>query len=205
MTKSLHHHPVVLKLPDSTPALILRGQNIVLVMRGSAWFSSLLPLLAVVSADLDDLQAVEAAALTRAKGAASARDDKKKKVIDDLTGLAGQVQSIVDQQPGEAATITAAAGMFQKKSSARSKPELAATMGEAPGQVLVRAKAVKGSAYEWQYSIDGGLTWVALHLTTVANTSVTGLAQGTTCLFRFRTTRRDVTGDWSPTLSFYVH
>ena len=78
-------------------------------------------------------------------------------------------------------------------------------MGPAPEQVTVRAKAVRGSAYEWQYSIDGGLTWISISLTTVAHTSVMGLARGATCLFRFRTTRGSVTGDWSPTLSFYVY
>jgi hypothetical protein len=205
MTKSLQHHPVVLKLPDSTSELILRGQNIVLMMTGSAWFGSLLQVLGEVTTDLDDLQVAQATSLTRAKGSASARDDKKKKVIDDLTGLAQAVQKIVDQNPGVAATITAEAGMFQKRSSARSKPELAAAMGAAPGQVTVRAKAVRGSAYEWQYSIDGGLTWMVAGLTTVAHTSVAGLAQGTTCLFRFRTTRGSVTGDWSQIASLYVH
>jgi hypothetical protein len=204
MTKSLQHHPVVLKLPDPAPALILRGRNIVLVMTESAWFSSLLPLLAVVTTDLDDLMHAEATARTRAEGAASARDVAKKKVIDDLTGLAREVQNIVDRHPGEAGAIIAAAGMFQKKRSARAKPNLAAVMGPAPGQVLVRARAVKGSAYEWQCSTDDGATWATLGLTTVANTSVAGLARGTTCLFRFRTTRGSVTSGWSPTASFYV-
>jgi hypothetical protein len=205
MTTSLQHHPVVLKLPDAVPKLILRGRHIVLVMTDGVWFSALLPLLAVVTKDLDDLLAAEATARTRAQGAASARDVTKKKVIDDLTGLAREVQNIVDQQPGEAATITEAAGMFQKRSSARAKANLAAVMGPSPGQVIVRARAVKGASYEWQCSTDGGVTWVAVGLTTVANTSVAGLARGTTCLFRFRTTRRDVTGAWSQTLSFYVY
>jgi hypothetical protein len=95
--------------------------------------------------------------------------------------------------------------MFQKKSSARPKPDLAAAMGKTPGQVIVRARAVRGSAYEWQSSTDGGATWLSLGITTVANTSAAGLARGTTCLFRFRTTRGSVTGDWSPTISFYMY
>jgi hypothetical protein len=202
MTKSLHHHPVVLKLPDSTPELIMRGLNIVLVMKGSAWFTSLLPLLAGVATDLDDLETAEANSRSRAKGAASARDDQKKKVIDDLTGLAGEVQHIVDQNVGEAATITAAAGMFQKRSSVRSKSNLEAVRGPSAGQVLVRARAVRGAAYEWQWSTDGGATWISLGLTTVASTKVVGVARGTSCLFRFRTTRRDVTSGWSETFGF---
>jgi len=205
MTKSLHHTPVVLKLPDAAPALILRGQYIVLAITNSSWLANLLPLLAGVTADLDELYAAETTALTRAKGASSARDDKKKKVVGSLTGLAGQVQIVVDQHPGEAATIAASAGMYLKQSSARPKPELAAAMGPAPGQVLVRARAVRGSAYEWQWSTDDGETWAAIGLTTVAHTSVGGVARGTTCLFRFRTTRGSVTGDWSQPFSFYAY
>lgn len=205
MTKSLQHQTVVLKLPDSTPALILRGRHIVLMITESTWFASLLTLLAGITTDLDDLQTAQATSMTRAKGAASARDDAKKKVIDDLTDLAGEVQRIVDQNPGEGATITEAAGMFQKKSSARSKPNLAAVKGEAPGLVLVRARAVKGSAYEWQWSTDDGATWVSLGLTTVAHTSVAGVARGTTCLFRFRTTRGSMTGAWSPSVELFAY
>jgi hypothetical protein len=206
MTKSLNHHTVVLKLPDAVPALLLRGRHIVLAMTESAWFSGLLALIAVVSTDLDDLQASEVTVLTRVEGAAAARDVIKKKVVDGLTGLAFQVQTIVDQaQPGQAPAITEAAGMFQKKSSARPKANLAATMGQIPGQVLVYAKAVKGAAYEWQISTDDGATWVALALTTCASTSATGLARGTSCLFRFRTTRRNVTDGWSESASICVH
>lgn len=95
--------------------------------------------------------------------------------------------------------------MYQKRSSARPKPELAAAMGPSPGQVIVRAKAVRGAAYEWQMSTDGGATWVDVGLTTVATTGVGGLVKGTTCLFRFRTTRRNVTGGWSQSIGFFVH
>ncbi len=126
-------------------------------------------------------------------------------MVDGLKGLAGEVQKIVDQNVGEAATIAATAGMYLKGSSARSKPDLAASMGKAPGQVVVRARALKGAAYEWQMSTDGGVTWVSLGITTVANTSVLGLARGTACLFRFRTTRGKVTGDWSAPAGFFVY
>ncbi len=205
MTKSLQHQQVVLKLPDSTPALILRGRHIVMVMTQSSWFANLLSLLNAVSLDLDTLQTAQATSSTRARGAASARDDAKKKVIDDLTGLAGEVQRVVDQNVGEGPTITEAAGMYQKKKSARSKPDLAAVKGDAPGLVLVRARAVKRAAYEWECSTDGGATWVSLGLTTVAHTSVAGVARGTTCLFRFRTTRGSATGAWSQTVGFYMY
>ena len=74
-----------------------------------------------------------------------------------------------------------------------------------PGEVLVRAKAVKGRAsYEWQYSIDGGKTWLAMGTTTVANTSLPGMTAGAALMFRFRTTVKKTTSDWSATVSFTV-
>jgi hypothetical protein len=102
--------------------------------------------------------------------------------------------TILQHQP---VVLTQAAGMFQKKPGGRAKPEIVAVKGPAPGLVIVRARAVRGAAYEWQMSTDGRVTWVAVALTTVASTSVSGLARRTDCLFRFRTTRRDVTGTWS--------
>jgi hypothetical protein len=205
MTKSLQHHTVVLKLPDPVPALLLRGRHVVMAITNSAWLSGLLAQLPPVTAALDDLDTLEVATRSRAAGSAAVRDDQKKTVVDALTGLAAGVQAIVNQQPNDAAAIIASAAMFEKGSSARAKPGLAASMGPVPGQVLVRAKAVKRAAYEWQMSTDDGVTWVAVALTTVANTSVTGLARGTTCLFRVRTTRGSVTTGWSQILGFFVH
>ncbi len=74
----------------------------------------------------------------------------------------------------------------------------------APGEVIVRAKAVKGASYEWQYSLDGGKTWIAMGTTTVANTTLLGMTVATTVMFRFRTTVKKTTSDWSPTISFFV-
>jgi hypothetical protein len=205
MTASLQRHPVVLYLPESVPALILYGRHVVLVMTNNAWFPSPDPDLATVTADLDALEESEATARGRAKGAAAKRNLAKKKVCDDLARLRGYVQTVVDLSPGEALAITASAGMLQRIVVARFKPDLAAVLGPTPGEVLVSARARRGSAYEWQYSIDGGATWIAMGFTTVANSSVTGLARGTTCLFRFRRTRVKTTGDWSQIISFFVH
>jgi hypothetical protein len=196
---------IVLKLPRVVALLIVFVQHVVQAMTNNPWFVSLAALLATTSADLAALQAAEAAALTRAKGAAAARNDKRKVVVDDLILLKNGVQTVVNQNPGQAATIIESAGMFQKKVTARSKPHLAAAMARVnPGEVLVRAKAVKGASYEWQYSLDGGKTWLPAGTTTVANTSVLGMTVGTTLLFRFRTTLKKTTSDWSPTISFFV-
>jgi hypothetical protein len=79
-------------------------------------------------------------------------------------------------------------------------------MGSVPGLIVILAKAVKrGAAYEWQYSTDGGKTWVAMGITTVADTTLLGATPGTTYSFRFRTTRKAATSDWSMVATLFVH
>jgi hypothetical protein len=196
---------IVLKLPKVVALLILFAQHVVQAMTNNPWFASLAALLAQTTADLALLQAAQATALSRAKGAAEARNDKLKAVVDDLILLKSGVQTVVNQNPGQAASIIESAGMFQKQVTLPSKPNLGAKMAAVnPGEVMVRAKATKGASYEWQYSLDGGKTWLAMGTTTVANTSVLGMTVGTTLLFRFRTTVKKTTSDWSPTLSFFV-
>jgi len=45
------------------------------------------------------------------------------------------------------------------------------------------ASAGHRASYDWEYSADGGKTWVLLPSTLQAKTSVTGLAAGTTVQF----------------------
>ena len=198
---------VALRLPRIIALLIVFGRRVVQAMTGNPWFASLAALVTTTSADLDALYAAQATALTRAKGTAATRDLKKKAVVDDLNGLKAGVQLVMNQNPQQAAAIAESAGMWEKKPGARWKAALAARMGVAPGEVLVRAKKVpgRGIAYEWQCSSDGGKTWIGMGTTTVADTSALGLTVGTTYQFRFRTTLKKKTGDWSDSISFVVH
>jgi hypothetical protein len=69
---------------------------------------------------------------------------------------------------------------------------------------LVTALAGKRASYEWQYSVDGGKTWVAAPATLQAKTSVAGLAAGTTVQFRYLAVTKAGQGDWSPAVSLLV-
>jgi len=196
---------IVLKLPKVVALLIVFVQHVVQSMTNNPWFASMAALVATTGTDLAALITAQAKALTKAKGAVEARNDAQKVVIDDLKLLKSGVQTVVNQNPGQAATVIESAGLFQKKVTLPSKPNLEALMAPVtPGEVLVRARAVKRASYEWQYSLDGGKTWLAMGTTTVANTSLLGMTPSTTVLFRFRTTVSKTTSDWSPTISFFV-
>ena len=196
---------IALKLPRAIALLIVFVQHVVQAMTNNPWFSALAALVATTGTDLAALQVAQAKALTKAKGAAEARDDAKKVVVDDLKLLKSGVQTVVNQNPGQAATIIESAGFFQKKVTLPKKPNLEALKAPVtPGEVLVRARAVKRASYEWQYSLDGGKTWLSMGTTTTANHSVLGMTVGTTVLFRFRTTVKKTTSDWSPSITYFV-
>ena len=196
---------IVLKLPKVVALFIVFVQHVVQAMTNNPWFASLAALVTTTAADLAALQVAQAKALSRAKGAAEARDDAKQLVVNDLLLLKCGVQVAVNQNPGQAATIIESAGLFRKLVTLPSKPNLAAVMAPVnPGEVLVRAKAVKRACYEWQYSLDHGASWLPMGSTTVANTSLLGMTVGAIVLFRFRTTVKKTTSDWSPTVSFRV-
>jgi hypothetical protein len=197
---------ITLSLPQVVALLIVYGRHVVQCMTNNPSFPSPNPALATVSKDLDDLETSEANVHARTKGAAAVREVKRKTVVEDLTSLKQYAQTTANQNPENAIAIIESAGMSLKKASAHHKPALQALMGLLAGEVLLRARAAgRSAAYEWQYSADGGKTWVALPLTNGAKTSVQGLSVGTTYLFRFRATVKNTIGDWSQNVSLFVH
>jgi len=201
-----NRNPVAMNLPTTVALLIVFGRHVVQKMTGNPWFASLAAMLVAFSAHLDALEKSEATAKGKGKGAASARNDDLKVVLDDLNGIQAAVQDTANRNAAQADTIIESAGLSSKKRGRYQKPPLSARMAAVPGLVTVRAKAVKrGAAYEWQYSMDGGSTWVPMGTTTVASTVLQGVKVGVTYEFRFRTTRNAATSEWSQTVSLYVH
>lgn len=198
---------IALNLPKAVPELLLFGRHVVVSMKGSLYLPSPSPPLAILSDDLDTLEAAEVLVLGRGLGAVAARDLAQRRVEADLEAEKAYVLWITVQTPELADAIITSSGMTRKKFTKYQKPFLDASMGPAPGQVILRAKAVarKGASYEWQFSSDGGETWLTSGYTTMADTSVPGLTPGTTYLFRFRSTIRRVTSDWSQSLRFVAH
>jgi hypothetical protein len=60
------------------------------------------------------------------------------------------------------------------------------------------------ASYEWQYSTDGGKTWVTAPPTLQAKTTVAGLVPGATVQFKYRPVTRAGGADWSQPISLMV-
>jgi hypothetical protein len=203
--KSVHRSLAILKLPNVIAALIAYAQAITTAMTNNPRFPSPVPALAVVTAAIAALQSAQSLALARTKGAVTARNDRKAALIALLQQLRMYVQTVADGDLENSAAIIQSAGIAVKKTAVRRPRVFDAVQGAVSGTVkLVTASAGKRGSYDWEYSTDGGKTWLLLPSTMQAKTTVTGLTPGATVQFRYRALTKIGEGDWSQPLSFIV-
>jgi hypothetical protein len=161
--------------------------------------------LAAVSAAVGDLQTAETAALARTKGAVATRNDKRAALVVLLTQLRGYIQTTADSSAENGAAIIESAGVAVRKTPTRRARAFAAKPGAVSGTAKVVAKtAGRRASYEWQYSTDGGKTWIIAPVTLQAKTTIAGLAPGATVLFKCRPVTRAGEGDWSQPASLVI-
>jgi hypothetical protein len=204
-TKPTHRPIAALGLPRTISLVLVYAENIVTRMTGNPHFPTPTPNLASVTARIGDLRVAEAAALARTKGAATVRNQKRTALVSDLQALRGYVQTVADADPGNAAAIIESAGLAVRKTATHHARALAAKRGSVSGVATITAKVVsRRASYEWQYSTDGGKTWITAPATLQAKTTVSGLLAGSTVQFRSRTVTRAGEGDWSQPVSLMI-
>ena len=200
-----HRAIAVLKLPKKVPDLIELGQVIIKGLTGNAFIPNPNPSVAVVQAGLDDLVACQATAKVRTSGAVALRNSKKQAFITLLEAVKTNAQSVADANPESGPAIIQSAGLGLRKSPARKQLGFHAKLGTVSGAVKVVAPAAaRRASYEWQYSTDGGKTWVDLRSTLQSRTSLSGLTPQTTVMFRYRAVVKTGEGDWSTPISILV-
>src|SRR5580698_1708010 len=204
--KSIHRATITLGIPGKIADLILYATNIVQKLTNNPSFPTPTPTVAVLAAAVNDLHNAETTALSRAKGSATVRNDKRTALVALLQQLDGYVQSVADATPETGAAIIESAGLTVRKNTPRGKRPFAAKPGALSGTVVVTAVAAgQRSSYEWQYSTDGGKTWVFAPATTQGKTTIAGLPSGTTVQFRYlAVTPKGGQGDWSAAVSLLV-
>jgi hypothetical protein len=204
-SKTTHRALASLKLPTKVPALITYCQGIVTAMTGNASFPNPTPPLATVTTAINALQTAETAALARAKGAVATRNEKRAALVQMLQQLKGNIQSAADANPDNSASIIQGAGIAVKKTPVRAPRVFGAKPGDVSGSVKLETdSAARRASYEWEYSVDGGKTWVTAPATLQAKTTVSGLTPGATVTFRYRPVTKVGEGDWSQPTSIIV-
>ncbi|MFO0761383.1 MAG: hypothetical protein U0359_33200 [Byssovorax sp.] len=207
MTSSMLNRPIaVLPLPKQNYALITFATAVHDAMAKNPNFPAPVPPLADFKDDIDALADAETKAAMKTKGAAAARDAKKKRVLVGLWHERDYVQSIADDEPdpADAAAVIKSAFMEVRKPPVWNKSDLEARDGEVSGSVLLVAKAIgPRTTYFWQYSLDQQ-AWTNAGETLRAKTTLTGLPAGHLCWFRFRALMPNGPVDYSQPVSLLV-
>ncbi len=205
-TQSVRRPTITLALPRSVPALLSYAQGIVRRMTGNQTVPNPTPTLAAVTAAIDELQLAETGALSRIKGAVAARNEKRTALVGLLQQLRAHIQSIADANPTNAASIIGSTGVAVRKTPTRRARAFTAKPGPVSGVAKVVAEAVaRRASYDWEYSSDGGKTWISAPSTLQAKTTVAGLLPGSTVQFKYRAVTKTGPGDWSQPVSLMVH
>jgi hypothetical protein len=196
----------VLKLPKySVPRFISRARSIVLSMTGNTWFPSPTPPIATLEAALEALAAAEAATYGAGPEQTTIRDAKRDALKLLLEELRNQVQSVANANPEHAVAIIVGAGMHVKDRRTPGLLGFRLRDGRVSGEVDALTDAAGNRAsYEWAFSLDGGITWMAWETTTKARTTIRGLPPGVRVVVRYRTGVNGVTSDWCQPLSIIV-
>jgi hypothetical protein len=200
-----HRSIVSLKLPKPVPKLITYATGIVTAMTSNPSFPTPVPALATVTAAIAALQAAETTALARTKGAVLTRNEKATALVALLQQLKSYIQTQADANLENGASIIGSAGVAVKKTVVRSPRAFGAKPGAVSGTAkLVTVLAGHRASYEWEYSTDGGKTWVTAPVTLQAKTTIAGLTAGTTVQFRSRPVTKTGEGNWTQPVSLVV-
>jgi hypothetical protein len=194
-----------LKLPRSVPALIALARSMVTSMTSNALFTTPDPTLAAVTAATNELETAQTAAKARTHGAVAARNDKRAVLVTLLEQLKAYIQKTADANLEIAPTVIQSAGIQVRKVPAHAARVFGAKPAAVSGSVILHAvSAARRASYEWQYSTDGGKTWVQAPGTLQTKTTIAGLTPGATVTFRYRALTKTGEGDWSQAASIIV-
>jgi hypothetical protein len=197
----------------SFPSLILRAQAVQAAVAGNATqLPSAQPTPAVLLTQIQTLQVAQQRTIAKEPGATADRNAAGDVVITSLEELRTYVQGLCDASPEKAAQLAAAASMKMIVTTPAAKPVIAAKLGVASGSVVLRAnkhalvgKTAAMCTFNWEYSLDGQKTWVAVLGTPLAETTITGLPALATVSFRVSVTMKKVMGAYCQAMAIIVH
>lgn len=195
----------VLRMPRRMAELFIYATTVLKQMGGNAYFPNPYPPLAEVQTAADDFHAAEVATLMWTKGTVALRNSKRLVLVGLLEQLITYVQSVADAKLEEAPAIIQSSGFSLRKTPPLPLLGFNAKRGSASGSVkIVAPAAARRAAYDWEYSTDGGSTWLTLPSTLRSRTSLTGLTPLTTVQFRYRALTKAGEGAWSQPISIIV-
>ena len=199
------HFTVALHMPTRTSDLVTYARNLVKLLNANPSFPTPVPSLAAITTATDELAAAQTATLTRTKGAVATRNEKRAVLVRLIKQLGHYIQTVADASPDGGASIIESIGLAVRKAPTRRARAFEAKPGDISGTAsVVAVTASRRASYEWQYSTDGGKTWIAAPATLQAKTTIAGLVPGATVAFRYRPVTKAGEGDWSQPVSLLI-
>lgn len=164
---------------------------------------------------ITDVQAAQVAVRTRVIGAAATRDVHLRALIGGMETERVFIQALADTTPSHAIQLIQNAGLVVAASTASTKLLLVLRNGPQPGSVacdanvglLVGAEAKHPYAarfYGWQYTVDGGDTFLPSATTATGKALLTGLTPLTVVGVRVNITLGGVTSEWTDVATILV-
>jgi hypothetical protein len=200
---SIQETQVALNLPEPVSSLIIKSKSIEKAMTGNAYFTESATRVTDLGKANDNLVKSEAGFNTTPPSVSrETRDGHKIVVKNILRKLRGDVQDVVDDNPGAALEIIASACMDYKRKAHRGKRQNDAVNGDEEGTVLLTAMG-KGP-HEWRMSTDQK-EWTSLPPTRTSQTTVDDLIPGTVYFFQNKPilSGNDTT-DWSQIIKLRI-
>ncbi len=165
--------------------------------------------------DLENFIAAFTQAIKNSKSRLLDSAAQKKSAKSDLYGSLKDALAFVNNlawtQPSNGAAIITGAKMVEKGANTNKKQGFVVRQGKATGEALLIAVALMldgkylKATYFWQYSLDGGVTWIDLPTTTKANTMIAGMTAGVPAKFRKRTSSTKTgLSKWCTAIDFTV-
>jgi hypothetical protein len=203
--QSIQKSYVSLKLPRPVALLVTYVQSVLAAMTNNPHFPSPTPPLATILAAVTALLQAEAAALARTRGAVVVRNDAKAALVTLMHQLQGYIQTTADADPENGGAIIQSSGLPARKMPTHPARVFAVKTGALSGSVdVVAPTAARRASYEWEYSLDGGKTWVDAGPSLQAKKTISALPVGTSVQFRFRGVTKAGPLDWSQPLALMV-
>jgi len=207
-------HRVIVKVdpqPNTAAGWLAKSKSVnSAATANAATFTSIAALLTQLGADVKLLDDAQAKAANRGKNETKVRNAQWRALQKSLRAFAAGVQGLCDAAAdvAHAQAIAAAAALDTKLPSVRPTSDLRGTaLGNGQVSLFGRRPVPRraGAFYEWWMSTDGGKTWTVVATTNSTKTLVQGLTPATTVSFRYRTTVKNVTSEWSQAIGVLVH
>lgn len=164
---------------------------------------------------IQNLADAQQVATTRVRGAAATRDMHRRYLITGMENERMYIQSLADASPLQAKALIENAGFVATTRGTHSKGILILRLGKQSGSVDCDAnvgmllgagtpRPNQSRFFNWQYTLDGGKTFVPMPSTTTGKTTLTNLPVLTVVGVRVNINLFDGPSDWTPVTSILV-